>query len=1452
MNALQQKCRPKHQVLVLKCYPRTTKGAVDVKPNSSELSYLLFYATSRRSKIQKIGSFLEKKTASDVWRQRIGNVQVTLRILTALIEKAPKDLPLVAPNVLKIIDLILGSKDITMVESSIPTFEAFCENHDTSSSFADQAYLAQYESIVRTYASLASTRQNPGKGASSKPVLMRWRNAGLEAIRSVSSSEALSSVTGRQFDVIVPVILDNLWWDDDELLETLLSRIQMEEKVQTEKLRRRTSVATQGTGDTGEANPIALTGTALDVDKLAEEDVGVLALQCLKQIFVVPNRPQIHSATAALFQFIEKRVANGNIVVKTDEKSAKDHGWAISIYDTIARWAPVQDRYVILVTALDHLLKSPVKDDNLKLHLALTAMIGSLLRSDVNLIGLSAMDVLLGLTQHMKKLIHLPGGLGRVDGESEAGPPSSVQASGETMAQRRELLERIQSCIGDLATHVYYADQISDMISTILLRLKPSKSSSTSSSPQAENAEQTSTDDLNGSQTQVETYLSRNVGKTAALKAIKNILLVANPRAQMSGNMNLSRNKVPIQVWENTQWLLRDPDGEVRKAYVDALLTWLDRETTPADLKARDEHTQHHRSSLKNSRELQPGNAAHRAASSASNRDKASRHRSHFLQLLHIAVYDNALQYVDFDYDIVLLHVLLNKLVTRLGVNAAQYGLPMVFRLQEDIPDAETPVQKVRLGSLCHGYFWAVTEVFDIENSAVGRAITNEVIRRRSKHFWTEGVAIPPPAMEVITPGVSTSLTKMPADEVESEALLPFDDRTSLVESITASYADTSVSPPTSPAQSPGRNFSHPILSSSLSTVAPNPDSELPSAFREHMLAEWSRDSAMLALQAGSKSESLAGSKTGTMGTNRHHLTVNGANGQGNTAASSPVGSQQNLRPNTSHTHGGLSPISKLRKSSVRSGVSPSRSDSSRGVVTSVDQLKAVLTGQVPATPIGTSAGLHHDSDSDSMVSYDFTPSELSFNPATSQTGNGDAASLGRPRSASQSSKGGPLNSNPLYEQSEDEDVPPVPPLPEHIGGLSSSISIQDYAVKPAKRDVSSRGGESVYVDKMKPATRIPLRLFAASSPLSPYSAATYTGRQCIAAARTISSTPLKPAEVAPVVGTGPPPEPPAPTTEADDRAAELRARVERRRKQAEMLKQAKNIRGAAEAKASGAAGKAAGLTRRFWNDVSVQEVNGALQVHLDARPLRHPNTKEIIRLPPSKQHLASALAIEWDLLTSSQQATRQHLIPLTSLVCRAIDIAEDDAASATIREQIATTVLRYLDTDSLLCWAPPPGVSDRRNEAGESLRDVQKRTAEGIISFLTSRVWPGLDIVPVLDGESIFPRRQNEGVREVVQGWVMGLDPWEIAGLERAVLAGKSMIGAARLVVEWSEGPVGDRVPGADRFGVEEAATASSLEVTWQTGSWGEVEDTHDVEKEDLRRQLGSVVLLVSGTNRK
>jgi len=259
------------------------------------------------------------------------------------------------------------------------------------------------------------------------------------------------------------------------------------------------------------------------------------------------------------------------------------------------------------------------------------------------------------------------------------------------------------------------------------------------------------------------------------------------------------------------------------------------------------------------------------------------------------------------------------------------------------------------------------------------------------------------------------------------------------------------------------------------------------------------------------------------------------------------------------------------------------------------------------------------------------------------------------------------------------------------------------------------------------------------------------------------------------------------------------------------------------------------------------------LQVHLDKRPLRRP-TKAILTVPHHKPHLASAIALEWDLLVSAQEALRHHLIPLTSLVSRALDIVDEEkAGEGDIRKNIVNTVMRYLDTDSLLCWAPepapdPPGYETHVGRV-ESLRSIQQRTALPIIQFLTEKVWPGVEIVPVLDPDTIVPKSQPQMTKDIIRGWVSGLPAFELAGLERGVLAGKSLLGAVRLLVEWSTELAHLRDDSAEKtFGVEEAAKAASLEVDWQIGMWGAVEDTHDVEREDIRRQLGSVVLLVSG----
>ncbi|KAL8724178.1 MAG: hypothetical protein Q9181_006944 [Wetmoreana brouardii] len=297
-------------------------------------------------------------------------------------------------------------------------------------------------------------------------------------------------------------------------------------------------------------------------------------------------------------------------------------------------------------------------------------------------------------------------------------------------------------------------------------------------------------------------------------------------------------------------------------------------------------------------------------------------------------------------------------------------------------------------------------------------------------------------------------------------------------------------------------------------------------------------------------------------------------------------------------------------------------------------------------------------------------------------------------------------------------------------------------------------------------------------------------------------------------------------------------------------------------------------MKKRFWKDVRIQtDADRAYTVHLDTRPVRNPQTKLPLPIPPSKPHLATAIALEWDLLTSAQQALRAHLIPLTSIASRAHDLALQDAAAAsseaapvsaaahqsrTIRDDIIKALLPYLDTDTLLCWAPPPPKdADLTLSVVPTLRELQARTAQPIISYLTSSIWPGVQLNPSLEDGSILPSQQSAETRAIIQGWMTGLNAWELVGLERAVLAGKSLCVGARLLCEWGESFTDVRQAlkssgseGAERFGVEEAARACSLEVAWQTGRWGEVEDTHDVEKEDLRRQFGSTVLVVSGTS--
>ncbi|KAF2139507.1 uncharacterized protein K452DRAFT_253927 [Aplosporella prunicola CBS 121167] len=1071
MQAIRQSCRPKHQVLILKCYPQLQKGYRDaeIKPNSSELSYLLYYASTRRTKLVKVGDFLEKRTGGDVWRSRIGNVLVTLQILNALIEKCPRDIPLYANSVLSILRTVLQSNDITLAEASVPTFESFCAHQDPATLAADQEYITQYEEIVQMYAAFASKEKlQETKASLGWPVAIRFRSVGLQAIKAVAASESLSSETGRQLAVIIPVILVNLYANSGANLEQLERRETEKEGQDKEAAyKRRQSTSTLRPTETSEADPQVAAGTTEDADKLAEEEAGILAMQALRNIFTAVSREQLRLATSAVLKFMAARV-------KPSEHfpgDKADGSWPTTLFGMICGWATVQDRYTILVTAKDTLVRSKISEDELERQYVLATIIGWLLGAKTNFIGLSVMDVLIGLMGHILALLQVGSGASLLNGDgpkdSVADAPVHDRATTPSEA-RIKLLQRLQSCIANLATHIYYTDQIPDMLSAVLVRLKPAPSSGIINTAAA-------IEDPNGAVDAVadsaklhdnpgaDAFFSFETARVVALDAIKAILLVANQQqeGEKSQGGGVGRTRAGVDVWEGTQWLLRDPAPKVRRAYAEAVLTWLDVELQRTHLRVAvdtsDKREKDGRDSL-----------ARRAVSNASQREKSPRGlKTSFLPLLHLAVYENAHQFADSpdaDLEFLHLHLLLARLLQNLGVNAAASGLPMIFRLQEDIPNpsVSSPAAKIRLATLAHGYFWTLAATFDFEASPIGQSIHNEITRRRGLGMWLEGIAYPPLDLSQIDN--KAGVHDLAQGIVDEESIDPLDERAELVDRIAEGYSEKLYSPPTSPPTSPGRgslSVTSPILGSPISdrrgSSAAFPQ-VLPPRVKEQLLEPWSREQCLAATAAqdgSSQSGSMSGSRAGTRTAATSQRAIAPSSAMAGPGSSSPNLAAPGSPSTHQHTH--RAALGALNDPNTAGGPAPH--DSSRMSASSarsavrLDDLKKVLAGQKDDAPLpGTRMGRPEDAadgddadDSDSLVSADFSASEYSFAPPGSSYSHSYAGGAGgenadgtRPVLETIPSEG--LNT-PAPAPNGTE--PPVPEIPAQFAGSTATPQLQ-------------------------------------------------------------------------------------------------------------------------------------------------------------------------------------------------------------------------------------------------------------------------------------------------------------------------------------------------------------------------------------------------------------------------
>lgn len=251
---------------------------------------------------------------------------------------------------------------------------------------------------------------------------------------------------------------------------------------------------------------------------------------------------------------------------------------------------------------------------------------------------------------------------------------------------------------------------------------------------------------------------------------------------------------------------------------------------------------------------------------------------------------------------------------------------------------------------------------------------------------------------------------------------------------------------------------------------------------------------------------------------------------------------------------------------------------------------------------------------------------------------------------------------------------------------------------------------------------------------------------------------------------------------------------------------------------------------KRFWKSVAIEESDFGYTVTLDKKALKTPSSATL-QIPSDKKTLATMIAAEWAQVSSA--SIRQHQLPLTSLAARAIDHLDLHHRD---RHSTIQTLLRYLDTDAVLIHIAG---SDRFLKMQDDEWTPIRTWAE---SFFETKI----SHLPAEKG--IVAHKQSPETREAAMKWLETLDKWDLAAFERSVYATKSFLLSTLLVESQKQGLLQDGIgkkKGA--MGVEEIARLATLEVRYQTEMWGEVEDTHDVDHEDIRRQLASAVILIS-----
>ncbi|CCJ30541.1 unnamed protein product [Pneumocystis jirovecii] len=193
-----------------------------------------------------------------------------------------------------------------------------------------------------------------------------------------------------------------------------------------------------------------------------------------------------------------------------------------------------------------------------------------------------------------------------------------------------------------------------------------------------------------------------------------------------------------------------------------------------------------------------------------------------------------------------------------------------------------------------------------------------------------------------------------------------------------------------------------------------------------------------------------------------------------------------------------------------------------------------------------------------------------------------------------------------------------------------------------------------------------------------------------------------------------------------------------------------------------------------------------------------------VFKFPLRKRSFAYMVSQE--LCSSVFKRSQYHLLPLTSLASKAIDIFSLESA----RENTYNALLKYLDTDTVLIFAP-------ETQSNGELLALQKKLWEPLHDW--AQMYWKINIFKVFSDLGINVRPQPQETKNKITLWMRTLDKWQFAALDRAVCATKSFIIGAKMIAT-------ENNLLSNHLSPEKACDLAQLEINFQISQWGEIKE--------------------------